>query len=66
MTADKCVTEQCVGIVLEFFEGDWKKTRLWFLTENPMFGGVPPGCDLIMGNPIKLLYSITMLLEGKL
>jgi hypothetical protein len=52
--------EQIVNIAISvagFFEGDARKTALWFETPNPMLGGVTPRDMIRHGRYDKLVNS---------
>lgn len=51
-------TEKIEKLVLNFFNGDKKKTALWFTTENPLLGGMPPRDLVDLGRADKLLKII--------
>lgn len=46
------------ALVAEFFEGDLRKTALWFRTPNPMFGKLSPRDMIRLGRYQKLLAYI--------
>ena len=43
-----------INMVAEFFEGSPEKTRLWFITENPMLGNISPRDMIRFGRYEKL------------
>lgn len=62
----KETNQQCVALVLNFFQFDGKKTKLWFETENGMLGGLAPNDLIRLGLSKKLLKFIeTMLAENE-
>lgn len=62
MTEDPA--QQCRALVLKFFDGDDKKTDLWFDTANPHLGQHPPSEMIAEGRVEKLLAWIKGQLEG--
>lgn len=60
-TENLVVNEQFIEIIskiLAFFDGDIKKSRLWLITSNPMFGHIPPLKLIVMGRGDKVLQFI--------
>jgi hypothetical protein len=53
-------------IVLEFFGGDKRKTRLWFGTKNPLLGGMAPNELINAGKSQRLLKIIKQMRSGEL
>jgi hypothetical protein len=47
------------SLVAEYFEGDKKKTALWFKTPNPMLGDVTPRDMIRLGRYKKLIKFVT-------
>ena len=47
-----------LNMVAEFFEGDAKKTALWFAQPNPLLGYVPPRDMIRFGRYRKLLRFV--------
>jgi hypothetical protein len=47
-----------MDLVADFFEGDLKKTKLWFITDNFNFGGVSPLFLIIRGRCHKVYNFI--------
>lgn len=45
-------------LVAEFFSGDIGKTRLWFLTANPLLGDVEPRMMILIGRAANLLAFV--------
>ncbi len=43
-----------INLVAEFFEGNPDKTKLWFVTENPMLGNISPRDMIRFGRYEKL------------
>ena len=50
-------------LVLEFFEYDHDKVRLWMLTKNPALGGVEPMLMIARGRSEKLIKWINNSLD---
>lgn len=50
-------------LVLEFFNGDEAKTKLWFETPNPLLGDIAPNFMIEVGRSAKLLKFILNLLD---
>lgn len=48
-----------VNLVAEYFEGDPRKTALWFRTPNPLLGEISPRDMIRIGRYKKLLGFIT-------
>jgi hypothetical protein len=46
------------NLVAEFFDGDAKKTELWFSVSNPMLGDIPPRDMIRIGRYKKLLSFV--------
>lgn len=53
-------------IVFQFFKGDEDKTHRWFMTKNPILGGISPETLLIHGRGQKLLRVVQDLTEGNM
>jgi hypothetical protein len=49
--------------VRDHMQWDDAKTKVWFETENPLFGGVSPGTLLFL-RPEKALRTIQALIDG--
>lgn len=45
-------------LVAEYFEGDQRKTALWFKTSNPLLGGVSPRDMIRLGRYKRLMRFI--------
>lgn len=43
------------ALVLEFFDGNKEKTKLWFKTPNPLLGGISPDRMIRAGRGDRLL-----------
>lgn len=52
------------GLVAEFFEGDIKKTTMWFHTQNPSLGNTSPRDMIRLGQFCKLHQFVTSALNG--
>jgi hypothetical protein len=53
------------GLVAQFFDGDERKTALWFKTPNPLLGGMPPREMIRLGRYQKLQrFVVGALLES--
>jgi len=60
-------SEECKKLVLEFFNGNKKKTKFWFDTPNPLLGKVSPNQMINSRRVYKLLKWIkTQLEENKI
>ena len=55
-------TQQVHALVLEFFNGDFEKTRLWMRTRNPGLGNLTPK-DLIFLRPGKVLRFVVQAMK---
>jgi hypothetical protein len=53
-----------VEMVAEFFEGDIRKTHLWFITQNPLLGHIAPRDMVRYGRYKKLLKFVNDSLAG--
>lgn len=53
------------GLVAQFFDGDERKTALWFRTPNPLLGSMPPRDMIRLGRYQKLhRFVVDALLES--
>lgn len=53
------------GLVAQFFDGDERKTALWFKSPNPLLGGMPPREMIRLGRYQKLQrFVVSALLES--
>jgi hypothetical protein len=60
-------TEMCSGIrweVMEFFEGDAEKTKLWLTTPNPQLGGISPH-EMVKRGRLEKLYNFVKKSVGR-
>ena len=54
------------NLVAEYFQGDGKKTVLWFTTPNPLLGNLPPRDMIRLGRYKKLFkFIFNALTENK-
>ncbi len=53
-----------LDLVGKFFQGDAKKTALWFRIPNPMLGGVEPRVMILLGRSRKLQEAIQNAIAG--
>lgn len=51
------------SLVLNFFGGDKKKTKLWFSSENPLLGNISPLQMIAVGRSEKLLNWVKQQLD---
>lgn len=51
--------------VAETFEGDLEKTRFWWLTPNPSFGGLSP-FDLYSKRRVRLVFDFVLKIRSRL
>jgi len=59
-------TVELLVLVMEFFEGNETKARLWFETKNPLLGGISPNDMIKAGRYDKLLrWAKDQINEGK-
>lgn len=52
------------GLVAEFFDGDIKKTAVWFQMKNPALGDISPRDMIRFGQFYKLHQFITAAING--
>ena len=55
--------EEARKLILGFFEGDEKKTQLWFETPNTFFGSISPDKMFILGKGDRVLDWIKVALK---
>lgn len=63
---DRVKSKKAYKLVKKFFNGDEGKTRLWFITRNPLAGNLTPMFMIYSGRIDKLLNFIECQLQGNM